>query len=625
MAQQQSDYRFTFTTAAGNFDLVSFNLTESLSTPFNLELKLSRMNEEPVDFASVLDDSATLVFWKGEQPIRFINGIVSAFYLTESGVRRTDYSATVVPSYARTELGSNVRIFQQQTVPDIIAKVLDENGITPVKFDLSGVHEIREYCVQYRETHQKFIERLAAEEGLFYYFEHTENTHTLVWCDDTLKLASLGQILHNPNISASRTEPSLWGFSYQEKIATAEHKLRDYSFKNPDYDQQHKTQANNAQNQHKSYQKYDYPGRYKKDAAGKPFNQHRLEFERRDSQIALASSDDLKLMAGKHIKLSQSPTAKDNPNWVIVSANHHANQPQSLQEDSASGGGSIYTSSLTLIPQGQAWRATPQHKPTVDGPQIARVTGPKGEEIYCDEHGRVKIQFPWDLEGKYDDLSSCWVRVSHDWAGVSWGHIAIPRIGQEVVVSFLEGDPDQPIITGRTYHATNKAPYELPAHKTRMSIKSKTHKGEGFNELRFEDEADQEQWFIHAQKDQDNRTLNDTREWIGNDRHLIAKNDQFEAVEGNKHSKINKDRYEQIDGSQHLNIQGSQNDKITGSSSRIISQNLQETTGIKYATQAGAEIHYKAGSNSVLEAGASITLKVGGNLIPQAFLLMVRR
>jgi type VI secretion system secreted protein VgrG len=615
MAQQQSDYRFTFTTAVGNFDLVSFNLTESLSTPFSLDVILARMNEEPVDFAGILDDSATLVFWKGDKPIRFVNGIVRFFQQTESGVRRTHYSAIIQPSYVRTHLGSTLRSFQQKTVPDIISQVLTENGITAVRFELSGVHEIREYCVQYRETHQNFIERLAAEEGLFYYFEHTENTHTLVWCDDTLKLVNLGQVLHNPNISASRTEPSLWGFSYQEKIATAQHKLKDYSFKNPDYGQEHKAQAANAGNQHQSYQKYDYPGRYKKDAAGKPFNQHRLEFERRDTQIAQADSDDLRLIAGKHITLSKPPSANDNTNWYIVSAKHHGGQPQSLQEDSAGSGGSIYSNTLQLIPQGHAWRATPQHKPKVDGPQIARVTGPQGEEIYCDEHGRVKLQFPWDLEGQYDDLSSCWVRVSQGWAGLSWGAIAIPRIGQEVIVSFLEGDPDQPIITGRTYHAYNKPPYPLPANKTRMSIKSKSHKAKGFNELRFEDEAGQEQLFIHGQKDQDIRVLNDTREWIGNDRHLITQQDQFELVEGNKHSTISKDRYQQIDGNQHLSIQGHQNDNISGSSSRIISQDLQEKVGMKYATETGSEVHFNAGINAVLEAGASITLKVGGSFI----------
>ncbi|MFW5444270.1 MAG: type VI secretion system Vgr family protein, partial [Methylococcaceae bacterium] len=270
---------------------------------------------------------------------------------------------------------------------------------------------------------------------------------------------------------------------------------------------------------------------------------------------------------------------------------------------------------LILIPQGQPWRPTPQNKPRVDGPQIARIVGPEGEEIYCDEHGRVKIQFPWDLEGQYDDHSSCWVRVSQGWAGVSWGNIAIPRIGQEVIVSFLEGDPDQPIITGRTYHDYNKPPYTLPANKTRMTIKSKTHKGEGFNELRFEDEAGKEQVFIHAQKDQDIRVLNDAREWIGKDRHLIVNNDQFEAVEGNKHSLIKKDKYEQIEGNQHFTVKGDQNDKITGSTSRNISMDLQEKTGMKYAVDTGTEIHLKAGMNVVLDAGASITLKSGGSFI----------
>ncbi len=220
MAQQQSDYRFTFTCAAGEFDVISFNVTEALSAPFRLGIYLSRMNEDPVSFADALDNPGTLTFWKGPEPIRYLNGIISFFHQTESGVRRTQYTASIEPTFMRADYFSNLRIFQEKTVPEIINMVLKRDGVIPMRFELEGGHLAREFCVQYRETDKAFVERLAAEEGIFYYFEHDAGSHTLVFCDDVGMLKSLGKILHNPNISASRTEPSLWYFEYQEQVAT---------------------------------------------------------------------------------------------------------------------------------------------------------------------------------------------------------------------------------------------------------------------------------------------------------------------------------------------------------------------------------------------------------------------
>jgi hypothetical protein len=315
----------------------------------------------------------------------------------------------------------------------------------------------------------------------------------------------------------------------------------------------------------------------------------------------------------------------------------------------------------------------------VDGPQIAEISGPPGEEIYCDKYGRVKVKFLWDLEGPSDDKSSCWIRVSQYWAGTKWGGMALPRIGQEVIVSFLEGDPDQPIVTGRTYNANNMPPYDLPAEKTKMTIKSRTHKGEGFNEFRFEDEAGKEEIFIHAQKDQANVVLNDETTDVGhdrtehvkndetitidndrlenvkhnetitidndrtetvkhnesitiendrmelvkndetvtveNDQHTFIKNNQYENVDGDKHNKVQGDRLEKITGSSHLKITGSQNEEITQSVSRDTKMNVQEKMGLKYAVDAGTEIHLKAGLSAVIEATASITLQVGESVI----------
>ena len=241
--------------------------------------------------------------------------------------------------------------------------------------------------------------------------------HTLVFTDDVGTLASLGEVYHNPNISGARTEPSLWFFEYQETVATAKYKMRDRFFEKPDYDLEQKKTGQNLDNQKTSYERYDYPGRYKEDGAGKPFTDYRLEYERRETQVATAVSDELKLIAGKHITLSEAPSANKQTNWLIVNATHTGTQPQSQEEDSAGGGGSTYDNRLHLIPEGLPWRAEQQPKPRVDGPQIAEISGPPGEEIYCDEYGRVKVKFLWDLEGPSDDKSSCWIRVSQYWAG----------------------------------------------------------------------------------------------------------------------------------------------------------------------------------------------------------------
>jgi type VI secretion system secreted protein VgrG len=235
----------------------------------------------------------------------------------------------------------------------------------------------------------------------------------------------------------------------------------------------------------------------------------------------------------------------------------------------------------------------------MDGPQMAIVTGPEGEEIHCDEHGRVKVRFPWDRYAANDEYSSAWLRVSQGWAGGQYGFIAIPRIGHEVIVSFLDGDPDQPIITGRTFHATNTPPYALPEHKTRTTLKTRTHKGEGSNELRFEDEADQEQIYLHAQKDLDLLTENNRTEVIKNDSHLTVDN----------HRKV------QIKGNDHVTVDGEKRETVGGDCSQTIGGTFHQTSAQGTLSEAGTEVHHKAGSKVVLDAGAELTLSAGGSFL----------
>jgi type VI secretion system secreted protein VgrG len=333
-------------------------------------------------------------------------------------------------------------------------------------------------------------------------------------------------------------------------------------------------------------------------------NTLRVRMEALDAQfkVSKASSMCSTITAGHRFKLSNHPSSELNTQYVVVSATHEIEQtPDYVSEFEVA---RAYENAFTCIPHGAgapAYRPpvkTP--KPIIHGTQTAVVVGPAGEEIFTDKYGRVKVQFNWDREGQVDANSSCWIRVVQSWASNKWGMMFIPRIGMEVLVTFLEGDPDQPAITGCVYNPETMPPYTLPDEKTKSTIKSNSSKGGGgFNEFRIEDKKGEEQIFIHAQKNQDIRVKNDCMETIENDRHLIVKTNQFEKVTGDK----------------HLQVVGNHNEKVNGTVSREAGMDLQEKVGMNYALDAGMAVHIKAGMSAVIEAGASLTLKVGGNFV----------
>ncbi|MNJ26249.1 Phage-related baseplate assembly protein [compost metagenome] len=324
---------------------------------------------------------------------------------------------------------------------------------------------------------------------------------------------------------------------------------------------------------------------------------------RNDAVAGQAKSNSAALLPGQTFSLTEHPNGSLNTDWQIVHIRHTGLQPQALEEEGGSGP-TVYHNEFGVVKASTTWRArigSPEapHKPMVDGPQIAMVVGPEGEEIYCDEYGRVKLQFPWDRYGNSDDQSSCWVRVSQGWAGGQYGMMAIPRIGHEVIVSFLEGDPDQPIVTGRTYHVTNRPPYELPANKTRTVLRTETHQGEGFNELRFEDQAGKEEIYIHGQKD-----LN-----------VLIENDAAWHIKHDQHTDIDNERVTRIKANDHLTVEGEKRDQIKADYSLTVDASLHQKLGQSLLVEAGQEVHIKVGDKLVLEAGSEITLKGGGSFV----------
>jgi type VI secretion system secreted protein VgrG len=278
-----------------------------------------------------------------------------------------------------------------------------------------------------------------------------------------------------------------------------------------------------------------------------------------------------------------------------------------------------YSNAFTCIPFGLPFRpARTTPRPFVHGSHTATVVGPSGEEIFTDKYGRVKVQFHWDREGKDDSDSSCWVRVGTPWAGKQWGMIHIPRIGQEVIVDFLEGDPDQPIIVGSVYNASQMPPYKLPDNKTQSGIRSNSSKGGGQNdrnEMRFEDKTGSEQYFMFAQKDMDQRVKNDSREFVGNDRSLIVTADQKESVGADKHTSVTGDETEKVGGDLSLQVAGNLNEKTGGDLSLQVGGNQWGKVGQVYASEAGQEIHLKAGMKIIIEAGMQISLIGPGGFV----------
>ncbi|CAI8830230.1 type VI secretion system Vgr family protein [Pseudomonas sp. IT-P291] len=632
---RQSDLRFTFEPLKGDpFEVVSFTLEEGLSRPFKLELELASHNAA-IDFNRVLDLAGLFTLWRGETPVRYVHGLVSLFTQGDTGFRRTRYTAVVEPTLARFDLRSNWRIFQGQTVPDIITSMLTEQKLTDIRTEICFEHQPREYCVQAGETDLDFIARLAAEEGLLYSFEHRADGHTLVLTDRVGGLGTIGThadcpVLYQPMAGGDSMEPALNRFHYTEQVRTARQVQRDYTFTHPYYNQQHTaTGDQDLNNQHKDYERFDYPGRYKRDIAGKPFTKTRLAALRNDAKLAHVAGDDARLQPGLAFDLNEHPREDFNDRWRTIAIQHEGKQHTSLQEEAfGSDHGTSYEMTASAIRWTSDWKAPLRDKPCIDGPQIATVVGPPGEEIYCDEWGRVKVQFPWDRADKNNDQSSCWIRVAQGWAGATWGAMAVPRVNQELIISFLDGDPDQPIATGRTYRETNLPPYELPKHKTRMTIKSQTHKGAGFNELRFEDELGQEEVYIHAEKDKnvhikhDNTTFvgHNRKEEVGNDEQITIGNDQSHEI-GRDHTFSNgRDHEVTIGRDRSVRVGNNRYDTTTANHQSEVGGHSQQTISGQHRLTAGQGMHHtttvyqlQASERVVFQSpGGSLTLDAQG-------------
>ncbi|MCI0918873.1 type VI secretion system tip protein VgrG [Pseudomonas stutzeri] len=593
-----------------DLQVLEFSGREAISQPYRFELEL--VSERPdIDLESLLQQSAFLAFAGSGAGI---HGQIHHAAQGESGKRLTRYRLLLVPRLAYLTHRTNQRIFQHLSVPQIIARVLEEHGILAGdshRFDLGPViYPERDYCVQYDETDLHFIQRLCEEEGIHYHFRHSETGHMLVFGDDQTVFPTLAPVAYQQDSGLVADEPVIKRFGVRVETRTSRVTRRDYDFEKPRLTMEAAVQGDIQPD----LEDYDYPGRFVDRERGKHLSRRALERHRHDFELAEGASDQPLLVSGHFLSLSEHPRGDWNQLWLLTEIHHEGKQPQVLEEsitDSApyraqdpvddTGFTQGYRNHFTATPWTVPFRPTLDHpKPRILGSQSAVVTGPPGEEIHCDEYGRVKVQFFWDRHGQADDKTSCWLRVSSSWAGDQYGAIAIPRVGMEVLITFLEGDPDQPLITGCLYHKENAVPYELPANKTRSVFKTLSSPGGGgYNELRIEDRKGAEQIYVHAQRDWDQNIEHDQKIRVGHERHDAVEANSYSEFRAEEHRTTHADRRSEIKANDHLTVGNNQHIKI----------------GTSQFIEAGNEIHLSSGLKVVLEAGSELTFKAAGSFI----------
>ncbi|EPQ4130669.1 type VI secretion system Vgr family protein [Proteus mirabilis] len=512
------------------FQVTEFNLTEGLSSLFSLSISA----------VSALPSSLTVK--RDGVLIRKVNGILAGAVQGNTDGVKTWYHFDIRPEMWVMTLNQDSRIFQHQSVPTILKTLLDEAHVkADYQFYREDLHPERLYTTQKRESAFDFWCRLAFEEGINFWFEEEQ----LFYSDEHMGMTAGIHLTYNPQADTDISDSTAMTWQYGEYLCVDETIHKDNNFVRPSYPLSHENKIEQG-GQHSVFESY---GRFQLDDEGRPLTQVRFEQLRNGSKVGQATTNCFALMPGKIFTLSQHPHQPMNDRWQVISVSHHGVQPLA---DNSGGEGTQLSNSVSFIPGTQEWRPPYRYKPTADGDEVATVVGPPGEEIYVNEYGAVKVHFHWDRRGSADHSASCWVRVAMGWSGNGYGFSAVPRIGTQVLVSYLNGDIDRPIITGCTYDGRNAPPIKFPENKTQTTFRSQTHKGEGFNELRFEDAGGKQEVFLHAQKDMNTRVLHDRTTHVLHDHVEVIENNQQMQVKGARTETIDKDNSETV--GQHKKI-----------------------------------------------------------------------
>ena len=616
--------------------LQQINGYEGVSRLFSYELDLLAYDNESISFKDIVGQKVSISIQLPKGKHRYISGYVSRFTQGETDERLfTHYRAQVVPWLWFLTRQADCRIFQGQAVPQIISKIFDPYGFKDFRLNLQNSYPQLEYCVQYRETSFNFVSRLMEEFGIFYYFDHTtQGKHTMVLADQSNNPPACpgSPISYDTEVGGLEDPEVISNWHVGQELKTGKYTVTDYNFTTPSTSLLSNDPTVISLSASQGLELFDYPGLHTTKDEGDTVAKVRMQEEETSYMVISGEGNCRGLMSGFSFELQNHYRADQNTTYFVTEVQHFASAGNSYTAGAT--GSETYSNHLTCIPASVPYRPpriTP--KPFVQGPQPALVVGKAGEEIWVDKYGRVIVQFYWDRLGQQNENSSCWIRVSQPWAGGNWGAMWIPRIGQEVLVSFLEGDPDRPVITGRVYNADQMPPYTLPNYQTRSTFMSRSSKGGGssnYNELRFEDLKGQEQIFMNAEKDMDLRVENDSREYIGANRHLIVTANQQEKINADKHLQVVGNHNEKITGNMSLQVTGNQMESVTGNKSLSVTGNQNESvtgnvslsvTGGKndsitmgYAMTA-LSIHFTAETGIVIECPLGITLSSGANSI----------
>lgn len=547
--------------------LQSFSGHEELSRLFEFDLDLLSENYE-IDFDEIIGQNVTIRMDLPEGGgTRYWNGFISRFVQgVSTSVRFAQYRATMVPWLWFLTQASDCRIFQEKTVPEIIRQVFSDHGFSDIEDRLSGGYRTWNYCVQYRETDYNFVSRLMEQEGIYYYFLHEQGKCTLVLCDSLSKHDSYenyGSIDFAADTRGSAVSERITEWTVEKKIRSGKFAHNDYNFEKPSTFLM-SIDENQKSHERSDYEIYDYPGEYLEKADGDRYAKVRMEELTYPHEICTGQSDARGISTGYLFTLNRHPRRDQNKQYLITATDYQV-AAQSYETSQGSDQQficffSVISGSVQFRPE----RTTP--KPIIQGSQTAIVVGPPGEEIHTDEHGQVKVKFHWDREGGPSQNSSCWIRVSQLWAGAGWGAMYIPRIGQEVIVDFLEGDPDRPIITGRIYHGENRPPYPLPDERTKSTIKSNSSMGGGgSNEIRFEDRKGAEEVYIHAQHDMNTVVENDQQLTVNRNRSIMVQNNRDVTINGSDTESVQGSQSITVGGGQTTTVGGNRTETITGS------------------------------------------------------------
>lgn len=587
---------------------------EELGRLFSYELELVS-DDAAIDSDKILGENVTVRIQLSEDEARYINGFVARF--ASAGLKRglRAYTATIVPWAWFLTRTADCRIYQDVTVVDVIKDVLQRHGFGDFDLRLNETYRTWEYLAQYRETDFNFLSRLMEQEGIYYYFKHENGKHTMVLADSAQShdaLAGEAIPFFPPQEGEASRGPHIWDWTVERVLQPGAVALSDYNFEKPSTSLLVRS-VKSLKHAASSFEMFDYPGEFPEFADGERYAVIRADEHHTGHETIRAAGDHRRLVCGCTFNITDEAgylnPADPERAYLTAALDIDVSEPEDFDARSDAPAYSITIRAIPSTQQFRPARTTP--KPIIQGPQTAVVVGPSGEEIHTDEYGRIRVHFHWDRHGKADQTASCWIRVAQSISGKQWGALYTPRIGHEVIVEFLEGDPDRPLVTGAVYNAANKPPYVPKEMATISTFKSNSSKGGGgFNELRFEDKKGEEQLFIHAEKNLDIRVKSDRFETIGHDRHLVVENDKFEHVKNDRSETIDRDHAEKIGRDRSLKVEGKEAIEVAKSRSLTVTEDVAEVFKKNQSTTVTKDLYIKA-DNICIEAMTNITIKVG--------------